>query len=187
MNEETFRSRLLKLVQKSRKALRLYSAMDRRKGELADAQVQQWRDVNADLLRSLSAVVEAPGNKGLAASVYAIRDRYYHEWRMSESELHRKHKDLVTSAEAGDFLKVANLGAELTRHKARVQALQAVHHELQEVISRSHVSQPHIELATIELEDATDAGADIAASQEMASPSPIQRQAKIIPLRQRAR
>jgi hypothetical protein len=180
MNEETFRSRLLKLVQKSRKALRLYSSMERRKSELADAQVQQWREVNADLLQSLSTVVDAPGNKGLAASVYAIRDRYYHEWRMSESELHRQHKVLISSAEAGDFLKVANLGAELTKQKARVQALQAVHHELQEVISRSHVSLP-----TIELTDPSEV--ETLPIRESASESPIQRQAKVIPLRKRAR
>ena len=179
MNDETFRSRLLKLVQKSRKALRLYSSMGKRSGDLADVQVKEWREVNSDLLKSLSIILDSPSNKGLASSVIAIRDRFYHEWRMAEGEMHKKHKELLRYAESGDFLRVVNLGTDLASLKARVQALQAAHHEIQEVVNRSHVSQPPIELSK-----------DVPAEEVVAvesDPNPIQRTAKVIPLRQRAR
>ena len=176
MNDETFRSRLLKLVQKSRKALRLYSSMGKRNGELADVQVNEWREVNSELLRNLSTILDSPSNKGLAASVIAIRDRFYHEWRMAEGDMHKKHKELLRHAESGDFLRVVNLGTELASLKARVQALQAAHHEVQEVVHRSHVSQPAIELAR-----------QAPLPEPKKESSPIQRNAKVSPLRQRAR
>ena len=151
MENETFRTRVATLIQKSRKAIRLYSSVGRgglsKQGEFTEVQVQEWKDVNNDLLHNLSLSMETPGNRQLIVDVFALRDRFYNEWRMSEAELHSKHKDLIFVVENGDFVKAANLARRLVVLKARVQATHAVHHELQELIDQSRVAQPTIELS----------------------------------------
>ncbi len=150
MQNETFRSRVVKLIQKSRKAVRLYTSVGRgaaRHPEFTETQVQEWKEVNNELLRSLMEAVENPGSRKLVSDIFALRDRFYTEWRMAETELHNKHKDLIFVVENGDFVKAVNLGRRLIVLKARVQATQAVHHELQELIDQSHVAQPTIELS----------------------------------------
>lgn len=152
-----------------------------KRGELADMQVAEWREVNSDLLKSLTIILDAPGNKSLAASVIAVRDRFYHEWRMAEGDLHKKHKELLRHSESGDFIRVVSLGTALATLKARVQALQAAHHEIQEVVNRSHVSHPPIELAEgVVLPE-------VLVPEKSLDTNPIQRNAKVIQLRQRAR
>ena len=66
MESESFVSRVMALIQKSRRALRLYSSAgshgfsrDGSSGELPAAQVAQWREVNGLLLRKLSEAAEA--------------------------------------------------------------------------------------------------------------------------------
>lgn len=185
MNAETFRSRLFKLLQKSRKALRLYSSMGKKqRGDasyLSDAQVREWREVNAELLKSLTSVLEIETSKGLAAGVYSLRDRFYHEWRMTESELHQRQREIVQLVESEDFAGVASLAQDLLSLKARVQALQAVHAEIQSVISQSHVSQPAI---TLEQETAL-AEEHLNDLKKRAGPEP--QQAKIIQMPRRVR
>lgn len=151
MEHETFRTRVAALIQKSRKAIRLYSSVGRggnaKQSEFTEAQVQEWKDVNVELLHSLGAAIESPGNRQLAANVFALRDRFYNEWRMAEAELHSKHKELLYVVENADFAKAAGLSRRLVVLKARVQATQAAHHELQDLIDQSRVAQPTIELS----------------------------------------
>jgi len=186
MSDETFRSRLLKLVQKGRKALRLYSSMGKkslRSDDLSDVQVYEWREVNADLLRQLSSIVENANPKKMVNEVYSLRDRFYNDWRMSESEMHQKHKQLLYVSEQADFVRAANLAKELASLKARVQALQAVHHEVQEVINQSQLQQPAIALREVDVEYQAESSEK---SQEKQA-NPILRQAKVIPLRKQIR
>jgi len=172
MDSETFRTRLAKLIQKSRKALRLYTSMGRissgRNAEYTEMQVQEWKEINAELLKQLTSAMENLNHKRLVADVFVLRDRFYTEWRSTESGLHSSHKELIFAAENGDFIKASNLSRSLVALKARGQASQAAHHELQDVINRSNVSQPTIELSTRQVvEEQLD---------------PDLRQAKVIPI-----
>jgi hypothetical protein len=152
MENPTFRSRLAELMQKSRKALRLYTSMGRLQtsptAEFNEMQAEQWKEVNADLLRQISHALETPNSRLLANDIFALRDRFHSTWRNSEAEVHLKQKELLSCAEHGDFIKVAVLARELVLLKAREQASQAAHHELHEVLSRSRVAAPTIELST---------------------------------------
>lgn len=146
MENMTFRARLVQLMQRSRKALRLYSNVERLPNDpatdLAEIQVAEWRRVNADLLRELNIALEHGIQKELVAEVFGLRDQFYGEWKLAEADLHRKQRQLLECAENGDFIKASLLSKELVMLKARSQACQAVHHELSEAIHRSRVSQP---------------------------------------------
>ena len=155
MESDTFRSRLSKLALKSRKALQLYSTVGKSKdtpsAEITEKQVGEWKKVNAALYQQLTNALDSSNSKKLISDIFAIRDRFYSEWRSAESGLHVKQKELVQSAEHGDFAKSTLLSHELVTLKARVQASQAAHHEIQTVLKQSRVSLPTIELSTEEI------------------------------------
>ena len=92
MDRETFYEKLAKLMQKSRKALRLYSTMGRMQtegaSELSEVQVREWRNVNSELLRQLSFVMERPNSRTMVSEVVGIRDFFHKSWRDAETELH---------------------------------------------------------------------------------------------------
>jgi hypothetical protein len=67
-------------------------------------------------------------------------------WRTSESELVQSQRELIACAERGDFIRAASLSINLVSLKARVQAGQAAHHELDMLIRRSKVIRPSAEL-----------------------------------------
>lgn len=146
MDGETFRSRLSRLAQKCRKALRLYTSMGQmqsgKASEYAEKQINEWREVNAGLLQDLTGMLSQPHSRRLASEVYALTDRLYGQWRFAEAEQNEKHRELILSSERGDFIKVAQLANELVCLKARVQATQAAHHELLEVLQRSKINRP---------------------------------------------
>lgn len=188
MENLTFRSRLLKLVQKSRKAVRLYSGIEKNSStdlpqDYRDLQVQEWKNVTGDLLKQLTSCLENPNTRRLVADVYSLRDRYYNEWRLVESELHVSQRDLVAASEGGDFTRAVSLAVRLVSLKARVQACQAAHHELNDVIQKSRVSEPAIELSFDQVVgDGQESGLDDSDDQ---SPLLNNVTAKVIPLRQK--
>ncbi|MGI6523740.1 MAG: hypothetical protein ACOX2O_00365 [Bdellovibrionota bacterium] len=151
MESETFQIRVSKLIQKCRKAVRLYSSVGRLAGvkqnEFSELQVAEWKDVNILLLQGLTSIMEVPGRKGLSADLFALRDRFYMLWRAAESDMHMQHKDLLAVVEGSDFIKAAKLSSQLISLKARVQATQAAHHELQDLLDKSHLVPPAIELS----------------------------------------
>ncbi len=176
MESETFRSRVGKLLQKSRKALRLYSKMGLvQEGEISEyneMQVSEWREVNARLLRQLSSALELSHSRQLVSSIYRIRDQFYSEWRESQGSVHEKRRALTLAVENGDFIKCVLLSKELIALKARLQATQAAHHELQSVIEKSSARPPKEGSEPI--------------VEEVAEEGPLFTQAKIIPLRRRS-
>ena len=91
MESQTFRSRLAKLAHKSRKALRLYTSVGRIQNnegsDLAEAQVEEWKKANAYLAQQLTSALDPANTKKLIADVFAIRDRFYNDWRSAESDL----------------------------------------------------------------------------------------------------
>lgn len=147
MESETFRSRLIQLLQKSRRALRLYTSAgqqqsigdERLQSELSSAQVEEWRQANSDLLRKLSEAAEAPHVRNSVCSVLALRNEFQEQWRAAESELAQDQQELELCAKQGDFIRAAVLSAKLVRLKARVQASQAAHHELTNLLRKTKI------------------------------------------------
>jgi hypothetical protein len=205
MESESFRSRVVALIQKSRRALRLYSnttgqAMARVEGaspELSAAQVAEWREVNSLLLRKLTESAESPSTKKLVHDIFSLRNEFQAMWRTSESELVTQQRELVSGAERGDFIKASSLSTQLVSLKARVQAGQAAHHELDLLIKRSRVVRPATELSeesatvlsTIELLDEQSV-ADYSSGADAVRPTlmPIKMAVgagKVIPLKRR--
>ncbi len=154
MESESFVSRVMALIQKSRRALRLYStagasslSRDGIASDLSAAQVAQWREVNGLLLRKLTEAAEAPNTKKVIYDVFALRNEFQTLWRTTESELVQAQKELIGCAESGDFIRAASLSTSLVSLKARLQAGQAAHHELDLLIKRSKVVRPAAELS----------------------------------------
>ena len=151
MDKETFFQRLASLLQKSRKAQRLYSNMGRVSSDASpysETQIEEWRAISSDIVRQLSAVIDRPYSKTIVSDVVAIRDNFYHVWRSSESALHKMQRDLISSSERGDFVKAVSLAEEAVGLKARVQAAHAAHHEFSEILRGSKVGQEPIELTS---------------------------------------
>ena len=140
--------------------------------EYSEMQVKEWKALNAQLVQQLIVVVEEPNSRKLVADLFAVRDRFHNEWRQAESDLHRKQNILCSSAESADFVKAAMLSRELVSLKSRVQAAQAAHHEINEVIRLSRLSEPQVEKVEVEQET------------EQLQPAPL---AKVIPLLKEAR
>jgi hypothetical protein len=155
MESESFRSRVMALVQKSRRALRLYNTasstafpkLESASTDLSSSQVTEWREVNSLLLRKLTEAADSPNTKKLIYDVFALRSEFQGLWRSSEAELVRSQRELISSAEKGDFVRAAVLATALVSLKARVQAGQAAHHELDTLIKRSKVVRPVAELS----------------------------------------
>ncbi len=179
MENETFRTRLLRLLQKSRQAFRLYESMGRSPrgdgAEFTEMQAVEWRNVNAELIKELSLALDHPNPKELTPRVLVLRDRMLSSFRTSEAEVHSHQKELVYAAEKGDFVKSALLSRRLVVMKARAQASQAVHHELDEVVSQSRLTQPPIVLSEQIIEPETVLKNDLKEA----------RLAPVIPLRKR--
>ena len=146
MESDSFRSRVVTLMQKSRRALRLYSSAAASgtglQGELSQTQVQEWREINSDLLKKLSHAAESPDKKILVFEVYGIRSDFLNIWRASEAEVATCQRELIAAAEQGDFIRTAVLSADLVKSRARLQAGQAAYHEVDTLIRRSRLSEP---------------------------------------------
>ena len=81
MESETFKTRILSLLQKSRKAVRLYSSASSEKPEgiqkeLSLGQVSEWREINTLLLKKLSQAAETPNSKRLVFDVFGVRNEF---------------------------------------------------------------------------------------------------------------
>lgn len=181
MDNETFRSRLANLVNKSRKALRLYSNVGRFNAEggneLTELQTGEWKSVTGELLRALSLILENPNPKQVVNDVFVLRDRFNTHWRTIECDVNLKQRELIAAAEGSDYVRSSVLARELVVLKARMQAAQAAHHELQDVVRRSKIAQPAIELTS---DQVVTEEPPLAATGSHAQP------AKVIPLRKQS-
>jgi hypothetical protein len=198
MESESFVSRVMALIQKSRRALRLYSTaggssynrVEGTIGELPSVQVAEWREINGLLLRKLTEAAEAANTKKIIYDVFALRNEFQTLWRTTEAELVQSQRELIASAESGDFIRAATLATNLVSLKARLQAGQAAHHELDLLIKRSKVGRPAAELSeenatvlsTLELLD------EQVIKEPVPKPEPLRAAAggaKVIPLKRR--
>jgi hypothetical protein len=163
--------------------------------ELSNAQVAEWREINSLLLRKLTESADSPSTKKLVYDVFALRSEFQSLWRTSESEMVQLQRELIASAERGDFIKASGLAVNLVSLKARVQAGQAAHHELDLLIKRSRVVRPAAELSeegatvlsTIELldEQSVEDSQRTAAAESFTRPKLAAGAGKVIPLKRR--
>lgn len=147
MGSQTFRLRLAKLRQKSRRALRLYTRMGRfpsgnENPLFTELQLEEWKTVNADLIDKLGRCIEDSNTRRVACEVFALRDFYQTASRNAGVLLREKQDELLRAAQQGDFVKAAMLSRELISLKARLEASLAAHHELQLVLRRSRIVRP---------------------------------------------
>ena len=182
MDSITLRSRLLKLLQKSRKASRLYGSMDSNDthDELKEKQAKEWKKVTSELLLELSSTLENSNPKRVLQQAFNMRDRFHSDYRMAESELNRSQRDLINVAEIGDFTRAFSLSSSLISLKARVQACQAAYHELSEILARAKLPSDLVSHVL----DQKDVINQVQANTDFDSQDDL-RTAKVIPLRQK--
>lgn len=153
----------------------MYTSMGRMHGNdhgaHSEQQIAIWREVNVALLDTLLEVLEKDNREAIVTDIYRIHDRYSQSWRRFQSELHTRQGALISAAENGDFNKCALLSKELILLKARVQATEAAHCELKQLVDRGNSRRPVNERR----EDAISE-----------DDSPLLQQAKVIPLRRRS-
>lgn len=149
MRDGTIQSSLLELMQRSRKAMRLYTEMSKTRGnegDLADVQAEEWKRANAELVRQLGMLLDHGAARSITQDVLTVRDYFLREYRGAESEMNLKQRELIRVVEGGNFVRSATLSRELVLLKARLQANQAAHHELDDLIVSFRITQPPIEL-----------------------------------------
>jgi hypothetical protein len=137
MSSETFFQRLGSLIQKSRKAQRLYANMGRSAADnspFSESQIEEWRSITSSLLKQLMLIWERPHTAGLQRDAALIADNFRQIWRASETDLHRTQKELIAASERGDYTRVLSLAEMGITLKARVQASHAAYHELSEIV-----------------------------------------------------
>ena len=147
MGSQTFRLRLAKLRQKSRRALRLYTRMGRfpsgnENPLFTELQLEEWKTVNADLVEKLGHCIEDSNTRRVACDIYSLRDFYQNGACLTENVLLAKQNELLSAAQQGDFVKAALTSRELISLKARFEANRAAHHELQLLLRRSRIVRP---------------------------------------------
>lgn len=147
MNAETTASKVNRLLQKSRQAFRIYSSMSKsakaEHNEFADMQAIEWRNINAELVRQLTHIVDKFAAKSLALQIARMRDSLLADYRRVEAELNAEHREIIACAQRADFIRVAQLSRILISKKAFVQAAQAASHELSLIIDDkpAHLSE----------------------------------------------
>lgn len=145
MNQETTASKIHRLLQKSRQAFRIYSSMSKsakaEQNAFADMQAIEWKNINAELIRQLSHIVERYSGRHLSIQIARMRDQLLSDFRRVEAELNTEHREIISSAERGDFIRVAQLARGLISKKAFVQAAQAAGHELSLIIEDKQSAQ----------------------------------------------
>jgi hypothetical protein len=153
MDTHTLRSRIVELMQRSRKAMRLYATMGRNQSgrsgasaEFSELQAEEWKSVNADLVKNLGAALDEPHPRKVVYAVLAVGERLCAEFRRLEAEVHLAQRDLIHAAENGDFVKAAVCSRQLVISKARLQATEAAQHELETVIKKTRIALDPIEL-----------------------------------------
>ena len=138
MEDQTFKSRLVELLSKSRKAVRLYDGVSKSKrgSAIAELQATEWLNVNTDLVTALSAILDDLSQKSLSAETSNILEQFTSRTLSTIESMHSKKRKLLSLAEEMDFSQASILSRELVGIKARVQALQAVNNELRSVLKK---------------------------------------------------
>lgn len=137
MSQSPFSSRLSLLLQRARQAVRMYSGVGRSSGHAEpgngerEAQAREWRVTNELLLSRLAALVGVrPITAVTPREVGAVLHQFEREGVEEGKLLSEGSIDLVSLAQAGDYVSAARTARELVTLQARCQAIAAVVHEL---------------------------------------------------------
>lgn len=193
MDQEPFRARVVRLLQRSRQAYRLYSTLGRtskdENGKFSESQANEWRQVNAHLARELAQALDDPNAKLLVSRVQFLREMFLENFRTTESELRKLQTELVSAAERADFGKAAVLAERLVPLKAKVEASRAAYNEIDSLTAHPRAGGVRSESGALPAETGADEAANDLGSSR--SPDPIRRGkstlAPVIPLRSRSR
>lgn len=147
MTADTFKSKLSKLINKSRKAIRLYSTVSspRSRGKekpYADIQLEQWRETNEDLLNNLMQIIKNTNMRKAINDILIIRNRYADMVGKLDFKIKHFHKELVSSSVSSDFVKAAKVSGDLVPLKAKYDAVKAVAQELDDLLSYTTIKTP---------------------------------------------
>ena len=148
MSDETFKSKLSKLIQKSRKALRIYSQATTpgkhraSTKPYADQQIAIWYKINEELLEFLVEITRNAHLRKVANESLAYAKLCQRKVITEQQTLHEKHQQLVSYSESGNFINSAKLSSELIQLKASVQARSAVLAELEDLLSYANLKLP---------------------------------------------
>lgn len=148
MSDETFKSKLSKLIQKSRKAIRIYSqastpgTLRSSTKPFADQQIAVWYQINEELLEFLVEITRNAHLRKVANESFSYAKRCQEKVREERQQLESKHQQLVRYSESGDFINSAKLSSELIHLKACVQARGAVLTELEDLLSYANLKLP---------------------------------------------
>ena len=142
MTTAPFSSRLLALLQRARRAVRMYGLLGRPAGhaeqgnEERDAQAREWRGTNELLISRITALL---GVRPLTAITPRELGGVVHQFEREAIELSNLlaegNTKLIEIAEAAAYIAAARTAREVVILHARSQAIAAVIHELSVLLS----------------------------------------------------
>ena len=139
MQNDTFKTKLAKLVYKIKKAIRLYTTVSRGKSNsdkpYAELQIAQWRETNEKLLNRLQEIIQNNHLRKVSTDLHALKVSYSKESESLDQEIRLLHSELIAAARNADFVSSAKASTRLIPLKARQQACQAVIEELSDLLS----------------------------------------------------
>lgn len=147
MSSDTFKTKLAKLIQKSRKAIRIYSAVGRDSvgrpsKPYSDMQLKAWYNVNEELLIFLQEATTKLHLRQVATETLKYAQKLSGQLLPEQTKFASDSRLLVQFAESGDFVNSAKLSQELIVLKAKIEAKKAVLEELGELLSSANLKMP---------------------------------------------
>ncbi len=147
MSSDTFKTKLAKLIQKSRKAIRIYStvgrdSIGRPSKPYSDMQLKAWYNINEELLLFLQDVTTKLHLRQVATETLKYAQKLSAQLHPEQIRLNSDHRLLLHFTEAGDFVNSAKLSQELIVLKAKIEAKKAVLNELEDLLSSANLKLP---------------------------------------------
>lgn len=141
---DSLRLQILEIVQRSRKAARLYSSSLTRvnaenlevneKLYLTEIQTKQWHDANQQLVKYLTVALNQANSVRLRQGVLD----YFFEVKGILEDINRELVSsqtlLIIASESGDYLRAYQLSRHLVKLNAQLQAFQANFYELNRAV-----------------------------------------------------
>ena len=140
MTTDTFKTKLSKLINKSRKAVRLYSTVARpglgksNERPYADIQLAEWRMTNEDLLGKLLTIIKNSNIRKAINDIAILKSQYTKTVNDLSLIINTKHRELIETTNIGDFVKIAKISYELIPLKAKLESKKAVLNELEDLV-----------------------------------------------------
>jgi hypothetical protein len=119
--------------------------------------------------------------KDFTGVLFKLADDLKAQYSLAEAELGAKQCALIFAAENGDFTRAAMLSAELISIKARLQARQAAHHEVTEVLEASRLQRPN--QSSSHSDSSSHMSKDSSSEVNLKNQHTSRTESKIIPLR----